>query len=338
MQTRSRRRTTSTRGSQSGLSLTDLGPDLLESVLVHLDAGEFFKVATTCRAFAALCRLPVLWTGLPLGTSEDAAFPLERRHLLERLVEAGNPAANYRLGVALSYHPTADVTDNEHGRMLLRTLASQQSAPASLRADAAFECWLLTRRLPEPASPSSDDGRLSAILGGGGLFTQGDLFSGESLLDLAASLGHNPARFGKHRPRTRDREPTDFRVSSEYAIMQDCLRRARDLHAPNTATASMCKSPSCGRWGVRARARANGIMGPPALPRCQGMMPGHCRARYCSRFCQAMDWPVHRLTCSLPAVGMTLNTPPNTAQLGTAQQGMAQQGTAQAVAGLILLN
>ena len=51
-----------------------------------------------------------------------------------------------------------------------------------------------------------------------------------------------------------------------------------------------------------------------------------------------MDWPVHRLTCSLPAVGMTLNTPPNTAQLGTAQQGMAQQGTAQAVAGLILLN
>ena len=244
---------TTIRGSQSGLSLTDLGPDLLESVLVHLDAGEFFEVATTCRAFAALCRLPVLWTGLPLGTSEDAAFPLERRHLLERLVEAGNPAANYRLGVALSYHPTADVTDNEHGRMLLRTLASQQSAPASLRADAAFECWLLTRRLPEPASPSSDDGRLSAILGGGGLFTRGDLFSGESLLDLAASLGHNPARFGKHRPRTRDREPTDFRVSSEYAIMQDCLRRARDLHAPNTATASMCKSPSCGRWGVRAR-------------------------------------------------------------------------------------
>jgi hypothetical protein len=93
---------TTIRGSQSGLSLTDLGPDLLESVLVHLDAGEFFEVATTCRAFAELCRLPVLWTWLPLGPSEDAAFPLERRHLLERLVEAGNPAANYRLGVALS--------------------------------------------------------------------------------------------------------------------------------------------------------------------------------------------------------------------------------------------
>lgn len=288
------RATTKAARAEANPSLLDVLPaDLLEAIVVQLDADEFFGAASTCHAMSTLCSLPSLWKRVPLGVAEDPAFTPARRHLLHRLAGAGNATACYRLGVALSFHPTASAGDNDKGCALLRRLARQCDADDSLRADAAFECWLLTRRMPEPESPSSSDND-----GSGSPIGIGSLLGSESLLDLAASLGHNPARFGKHRPRSRDREP-DFSVSSEYATMQNFLRQALQLHPPNLNTASVCRSPSCGRWGVRARARANGVVGPPALPRCQGMMPGHCRARYCSRFCQAMDWPEHRLTCSL---------------------------------------
>lgn len=207
---------------------------------------------------------------LSLGATEEAAFSSERRRLLERLAAAGNAVACYRLGVALSYYPTANQQDNEQGRVVLRRLAQSADAPDSLRADAAFECWLLMRRLPEQAA-SCDD-----------------------LLELAVSLGHTGGRLGafKHKSKTGCKSQTDFSVSADCAAMQSFLCSALCLHPPNPQTASVCRNPSCGRWGVRARARANGIVGPPALPRCQGLQGGHCRAR-----CTPTHPPTHLHDC-----------------------------------------
>ena len=148
----------------------------------------------------------------------------------------------------------------------------------STRADAAFELWLLTRRLPESVDRC------------------------ESLLRLASAAGHNPARFGMHRTRSRDREPDDFRVSVDYEATMACLAGSLDKTPTCPLATSQCRNPGCGRWGVRARARLIGLAGPPGLPRCQGLHGGHCKARYCSRFCQAIHWPEHRKECSMPGL------------------------------------
>ena len=153
----------------------------------------------------------------------------------------------------------------EGGIKLLRRAVDIGSV--SVRADAAFELWLLTRRLPD--SPGH----------------------GEALLKLACSSGHNPARFGMHRTSSRDREPEDFNVSVDLAATMCCLSDSLEANPTCPLTTSQCSNPGCGRWGVRARARLTGLVGPPGLPRCQGLHGGHCKTRYCSRFCQAIHWP-----------------------------------------------
>ena len=264
-------------GGAGSVGLLDiLNTDLVQHILQLLTCEDFFAAALTCREMHSVCTQTALIARISLGDTEDESFPPARRKLLTRLANAGNAAACYRLGVALSYHPAASMGDIELGReQLLRAI---ELADSSLRADAAFECWLLMRRLP--------DSHTSPVCS-------------ESLLELAASLGHSAARFGKPRPRKRDREADDFRVSTEYAVMQRFLVRALKLHSLDPQRASICHNPSCGRWGVRARARVHGVLGPPALPRCQGLTGGHCRARYCSRFCQAIHWKEHRKVCSL---------------------------------------
>ena len=196
---------------------------------------------------------------------------------------------NRPLAVAMVYHPLMAKHEGgqgagvEAGTRLLRRaiLCAEQGSP--VRADAAFELWLLTRRHKDTSEEC------------------------EALLHLASSLGHNPARFGMHRPRSRDREPDDFRVSSDFAAVQHLLVGALEAVPLSPAAAAVCCNPRCGRWGVRARevrrreqAGLCGLAGPPGLPRCQGMHGGHCKTRYCSRFCQALHWPQHRHECSMP--------------------------------------
>ena len=288
-----RRRTAGGDAPRTATGILDLPAELLEHILVHLQANQFSTVAATSRAIFSCCSSATLMQRIQLEPQEDSAFLPARRRLLHSLANAGNATAAYRLGVALSYHPTARLCDNQEGHGILRRLARRQDTPSSLRADAAFECWLLTRRLPDPESAVCPD-------------DCGRAAGGDWLLELAISLGHSAACFGQQNVCSHERESQpDFRVSTEHAVMQTSLRGALQLHVPNPATTSVCRSPHCGRWGVRARARACGVQGPPALPRCQGMMAGDYRARYCSRFCQALDWPEHRLTCSMHAMAHT---------------------------------
>ena len=95
-----------------------------------------------CKCSSSSDDVPSLLARLTLADKEDATFTPARRRLLERLAKAGHAVARFRLGVALSYHPTAVEQDNVAGRAFLYSLARQQSAEPSLRADAAFECWL----------------------------------------------------------------------------------------------------------------------------------------------------------------------------------------------------
>ena len=261
--------------------VTFLGIDAAECILQHLEADDYFAAAATCRALRQLALQPSLLARLPLGRTEDATFPPERQRLLARLADAGNASACYRLGVMKVYHPALinGATDQgpvwvEEGKSLLSRAIELDDG--SVRADAAFELWLLTRRLP------------------------GSNERCETLLQIASAAGHNPARFGMHRPRSQSREPNDFRVSDDFAAAQELLVCALVRDPPCPSTTSKCRNPNCGRWGVRARARLHGLSGPPALPRCQGVHGGHCKTRYCSRFCQAIHWPEHRKECSLP--------------------------------------
>jgi len=259
------------------MDLLELGPDILQCILQMLDCDAICSTATTCHMLQQLSAHPTVLSQLQLGPVEDPAMPDERRRLLARLAAAGNAAACYRLGLIRVYHPLSEGGPGaglESGIKLLRRAVDIGSV--SVRADAAFELWLLTRRLPD------------------------SLGHGEALLKLASSSGHNPARFGMHRTSSRDREPEDFNVSVDLAATMCCLSDSLEANPTCPLTTSQCSNPGCGRWGVRARARLTGLVGPPGLPRCQGLHGGHCKTRYCSRFCQAIHWPEHRKECSLP--------------------------------------
>jgi hypothetical protein len=262
-----------------------LGDDGVQCVLEHLDSLAFFQVAATCRALRRLCHQPVMLAQLPLGDKEDPRFSVfvERQRLLERLAASGNAVACYRLGIAKVYHPilhSSGFKGVEEGTALLRR--AMVLGEPEVRADAAFELWLLTRRHPHPIDSS------------------------ESLLQTAIAEGHNPALFSVHRPRERQRELDCFRVSGQFAAMQEFLVAALQATPTCPLSTSRCCNPGCGRWGVRARevrrlqeAGFDGALGPPGLPRCQGLHGSRCRTRYCSRFCQAMHWPEHRKECSI---------------------------------------
>ena len=113
---------------------------------------------------------------LPLDETEPPAFRPERERLLVRLAGAGNGAACYRLGIAYAYHPRPTKerpTPLEDSTALLRRC--MEVGDKSIAADAAYELWLLTRRIPASAASS------------------------EELLSFAAGTGHSPARFAAHR-------------------------------------------------------------------------------------------------------------------------------------------
>ena len=120
-----------------------------------------------------VCRLvPAVLAQLTLDQSEPPHFTPERERLLQRLAEAGNGAACYRLGLAYAYHPRPTEERSlplEDSAALLRR--AMEVGDTAIAADAAYELWLLTRRLPASAKSS------------------------EELLAFAASAGHSPARF-----------------------------------------------------------------------------------------------------------------------------------------------
>lgn len=292
-----------------------LGTDALQCIFEHLDLASFFLTAVTCQALRHISQQRTLLARLLLGRTEPAVFVPARQQLLQHLAIAGNAAACYRLGVAKVYHPALSTMETHNNQALLTSNSSDGNAAASaaaaaigvttdggrtkavrveegkallrrameldtgsIRADAAFELWLLTRRQPDASERC------------------------ESLLSIASREGHNPARFSMHRPHSNGGEPNDFRVSDDFAAAQDLLVSALLLHPTCLQTTFKCRNPKCGRWGMRKRARQPGLAGPPALSRCEGLHGAHCYTRYCSRFCQLIHWPEHRKECSLPAV------------------------------------
>ena len=73
-----------------------------------------------------------------------------------------------------------------------------------IRADAAYELWLLTRRMPALA----DDA--------------------EGLLMGAVNEGHVPARFAAHRSRSGVRRPSNFATSPHFVAAQAFLVAAHE--------------------------------------------------------------------------------------------------------------
>lgn len=280
---RTRARTSAAQSSSSSL-LLDLPADLQRHILSALDLRSYFFSGQTCMYLRETTNDSRLLATLTLERNEPAEFTPEREQLLRRLADAGNAAACYRLGMAYAYHPRpteerrAPLEDS--AALLRRTMEVGNTVIA---ADAAYELWLLTRRLPTAAASS------------------------EELLNWAAAAGQNPARFAAHRARSSSRRPSDFAVSVDFAAAQRFLVAAFDEHPRDVTRFSVCRNPNCGRWGVRAREVRRrtdlgfpALQAPPGLPRCQGMHGMHCRTRYCSRFCQALHWPEHRRECSQP--------------------------------------
>lgn len=228
---------------------------------------------------------PKLLRALELEPVEDPAFHPARQAALARLADAGNPHACYRLAMGWAFHPrslrerSAPMEDALH---LLRRAMELDVAP-SLRADAAYELWLLTRRRTDLSEYSAH------------------------LLALATASGNVPARFAAHRTHPEIRRPATFETSPEYQAVQTFLVAAAfDASPMDPAHVAYCRNPGCGRWGVRAREvrrRADGglpvLHAPPSLPRCQGVAGASCRTRYCSRYCQAIHWPTHRAECGM---------------------------------------
>ena len=207
---------------------------------------------------------------------EESSDWLESRQaFLKRLCDAGNAHACYRLAMAYAYHPQEVQRSLDSSlRLLERAL---ELGDEEMRADAAYELWLLKRR-------TSDDVQL--------------------YLTQAVVANHRPARFAAHRSRSSTRRPGDFTVSQQYQAAQLFLVAAQSGEPLMASRFSVCQNPACGRWGIRAREvrrrsdqELPPLEAPPGLPRCQGIFGMHCRTRYCSRYCQALDWPTHREEC-----------------------------------------
>ena len=263
--------------------LLELPADLQHHILANLDPRSFYTAGSACMQLRAATSDDAVASTLTLDSEEPPAFTPAREALLRRVADAGHAAACYRLGLAYAYHPRptqerpAPLRDS--AAMLNRAI---ELGSTTIAADAAYELWLLTRRLPTPTSS-------------------------DHLLHFAADSGSRPARFAANRTRSSMRRPGDFHVSVEFAVMQRFLVAAFEGAPLDTACFSVCRNPTCGRWGVRAReVRRQAELGlpaqqaPPGLPRCQGLHGKHCRTRYCSRFCQAQHWPEHMRECSRP--------------------------------------
>ena len=307
-------------GAGGANRLLDLPPELVRHVLTQLELEPFFVAGACCKLLHETTHDPRLLASLPLEPVEPAAFEPQREHLLRRLADAGNGAACYRLGIAYAYHPRPTQERptplEDSAAMLRRAMEVGGSADqggdaggaagagrgagaatsAGIDADAAYELWLLTRRLPAAAASS------------------------ESLLTFAAANGHSPARFAAHRSRSSAKRPGDFVTSAEFATAQSFLVEAFKEAPLDSARFSVCRNPACGRWGVRARevrrrsdAGFPALQAPPGLPRCQGMHGQHCRTRYCSRYCQGAPANTHCLEPSArtPASLEPVSSQPN---------------------------
>ena len=230
------------------------------------DAHMTRLVVSSRRSHVFVVSSLAVLASLTLDHCEPPAFEPRREALLRRLADAGNGAACYRLALAYAYHPRPTeerATPLEDSAALLRRAMSV--GETDIKADAAFELWLLTRRQPTSAANPN---------------------SSEDLLAFAASAGHSPARFAAHRSRSSNRRPGDFSTSPHFAAAQSFLVAAFDDAPLDAARFSICRNPSCGRWGVRARevrrraeAGCAPLQAPPGLPRCQGMHGMHCRTR-----------------------------------------------------------
>jgi hypothetical protein len=142
---------------------------------------------------------------LQLEPRENPVFHPTRQAFLGRLADAGNAHACYRLAMGCAYHPRSlhdRASPLEEAMRLLRRAIS--IGEESIRADAAYELWLLTRRLPNLADDPED------------------------LLTLAIATGSIPARFAAHRSRNGVRRPVHFTISPEYHAAQEFLVAALD--------------------------------------------------------------------------------------------------------------
>ena len=203
---------------------------------------------------------PKLLRALELEPVEDPAFHPARQAALARLADAGNPHACYRLAMGWAFHPrslrerSAPMEDALH---LLRRAMELDVAP-SLRADAAYELWLLTRRRTDLSEYSAH------------------------LLALATASGNVPARFAAHRTHPEIRRPATFETSPEYQAVQTFLVAAAfDASPMDPAHVAYCRNPGCGRWGVRARgapASRRGTSG-PSRPTFPAALPGRGRSQ-----------------------------------------------------------
>ena len=249
--------------------------DILSHVFSHLPARDYVTAAATSTTFQAVANERWLLASLDIGTEEARGFSASRQSFLRRLGEAGNGQACYRLAMAFAYHPHESQRSLEDSISLLEraiTVGDDET-----RADAAYELWLLKRR-------SMDDAHRYLV--------------------QAVVADHRPARFAAHRSRSSARRPGDFNVSRQYEAAQLFLLAAQSDVPLMTSRFSVCQNPACGRWGVRAREVRRRydkdlpqLEAPPGLPRCQGIFGMLCRTRYCSRYCQAVDWPKHREEC-----------------------------------------
>lgn len=304
MRTRRSRPAEETRSTSSATFDVFASADIVSHVLSHLPAPEFARAANVCTLFREITLTDkICLSRVSIGLEEPPEWHPTRQAFLQRLADAGNAHACYRLGLAFAYHPQEPRHPLADALKLLHR--ALELGDEETRADTAYELWLLTRRLAQPGSAHSPGaasaGSSSSSSDDAPLYTPEDV---EGFLEVALASDHRPARFAAHRSRSRRAVPGDFDVSRHFQAAQLFLVAAQADEPLTASRFSVCQNPLCGRWGVRAREvrrrcaqELPALQAPPGLPRCQGIFGLHCRTRYCSRYCQALDWPTHREEC-----------------------------------------
>ena len=189
-----------TNSSTSANIIVSIDNDAMAHIFSFLNPTDFFRSGATCTAFRTLTHMPSSLRNLTLEAAEDPQFLPGRQAALLQLADAGHGAACYRLALGCAYHPRSmaerEAPLEDAIRLLRRALVVGDE---ETRADAAYELWLLTRRMP-----GLDD-------------------SAEALLAKAATDGHSPARFAAHRSRSSVRRPGDFATSVQFEAAQAFL-------------------------------------------------------------------------------------------------------------------
>lgn len=271
------------------LKLDQLGQDMLEAIVTAVPLNDLASAAATCTALRHACAATSVLAQARLPGPPHVV----PRTTLRRLSDAGNPWASYRLGIADVYqYRGARLAE---GVQLLRTAAAGGSA------DACFELYLL--------SPSREDTSMllaAAALGHpGATMENAYVHGGQAPLARAAGAGGSA---GASDGGTSEDEWPEAKAAgaSLQAWQHDQLfgEMLRD------GLVSKCHADGhgCHRWkyrrGERRAQRRRSLLG---LPEDSELFSGpplklkiceRCRhATYCSRKCQSLDWPAHKLVC-----------------------------------------